>query len=104
MVGTVLLRRRAPELRVRRAPALGRVPLARVRATTPTHPVRECLVPVAPVVPALVRVKAAPVPVRAPMSVPPAAVLRVREAAAVLVPVVQPVPADAQAVTARTRE
>ena len=101
---TALLQLRVLELRVRRAPALARVPLARARAITPTHPVRECPAPVAPVVRALVRVKAAPVPVRAAVSVPHAAVLPVQEAAAVLVPVAHPARADAQAVTARTRE
>lgn len=103
-VVTALLQLRVLELRVRRARALARVPLARARAITPTHPVRECPVPVAPVVRALARVKAAPVPVRAAVSVPHAAVLPVREAAAVLVPAAHPARADAQAVTARTRE
>lgn len=109
---TALLRHRVLELRVRRAPALVRVPLARARAITPTHPVRECPVPVAPVVRALVRVKVAPVPVRVAMSVPHVVVLPVPVAPAVLVPVVpavlvpvaHPARADAQVATARTRE
>lgn len=103
-VVTALLRHRVLELRVRRVPALVRVPLARARAITPTHPVRECPVPVAPVVRALVRVKAAPVPVRVAMSVPHVVVLPVPVAPAVLVPVAHPARADAQAVTARIRE
>lgn len=96
---TALLRHRVLELRVLRAPAL-----ARARAITPTHPVRECPVPVAPVVRALVRVKAAPVPVRVAMSVRHVAVLPVPVAPAVLVPVAHPARADAQVATARTRE
>lgn len=110
-VVTALLRHRVLELRVRRAPALARVPLARARAITPTHPVRECPVPVAPVVRALARVKAAPVPVRvvpvpvrAAVSVPHVAVLPVPVAPAVLVPVAHLARADAQVATARTRE